>query len=602
MAPVGVCSNRSYSWSKLQQWQRNRYICVQRKNNHIPDIIMKRLLPALLIFASYITSAQIHFADKTNFSGLGGTLLNNGISLGDYDNDGREDIYVSALNGGPNRLYRNMGNLIFQDVSAAAGVNYSGTSKLSSWADIDNDGDADLYVGNRDELDLLYINNGDGTFAEEAALRGIQNPFPASSVLFSDVNRDGWLDLYIGNVNNPNVLYMNDGHGYFNDHTESSGTGDQAVAMGSVFYDFDLDGDDDLYLTHDAQVPYILFENMGNATFQNISQEANVNYAGFGMGVDVADYNLDGYMDMYITNLYDNVLYQNNGDGTFTDVAPLFGVNDPGMGWGTVWADFDNDRYPDIYVSNDTYFSPYPNRLYRNVNAEAFALVSGADPCESPYAGYASVSADLDDDGMMDLLVANNGFPGVQLFENIADTNHYISFRLEGVTSNRDAIGVKIEVHTALGVQYDHVIGNSGWAGNNGRWIHFGLADQTIVEKVLIRWPSGEVEEIEGLTADQKYRIREGEGVITSINHSQTTMKTCRHTQTAEDILISFEPTEEIKALIITDMAGRNITTGYSIMNDQIRISTPALPTGIYQIMLIQQASTCVSRVWHNGN
>ena len=557
---------------------------------------MKRLLPALLLFASYITSAQIHFADKTNFAGLGGTLLNNGLSLGDYDNDGREDIYVSALNGGPNRLYRNMGNLIFQDVSTEAGVNYAGTSKLSSWADIDNDEDADLYVGNRDELDLLYINHGDGTFTEEAALRGIQNPFPASSVLFSDVNRDGWLDLYIGNVNNPNVLYMNNGHGYFNDHTEASGTGDQAVAMGSVFFDFDLDGDDDLYLTHDAQVPYILFENMGDATFQNVSQDANVNYAGFGMGVDVADYNLDGYMDMYITNLYDNVMYQNNGDGTFTDVAPLFGVNDPGMGWGTVWADFDNDRYPDIYVSNDTYFSPYPNRLYRNVDAEAFALVSGADPCESPYAGYAAVSSDLNDDGMMDLLVANNGFPGVQLFENISDTNHYVSFRLEGVASNRDAIGAKIEVHTALGVQHDHVIANSGWAGQNGRWIHFGLADQTLVDKVVIRWPSGEIEEIEALAVDQKYRIREGEGVVTALDQTQRKNETCKTMVADREVSVSFPSASDIKQILVSDISGRNIPVAFTQTADGIKVNLPSISSGIYQVMVVTPDQTCVGR------
>lgn len=554
-----------------------------------------------LVISVLTGQANISFADKTNFAGLGGSLLNNGLSLSDYDNDGREDLYVCALNGGPNRLYRNMGNFIFQEVSATAGVRYTGTSKVSSWADIDNDGDADLYVGNRDEADLLYINQGNGTFIEEAANRGIQNPAPASSVLFSDINRDGWLDLYIGNVNSPNKLYLNNGSGYFSDHTQASGATDLAVAMGSVFFDYDLDGDDDLYLTHDAQVPYILYENMGDATFQNISSAANTNYAGFGMGVDVGDYNLDGYMDMYITNLYDNVLYKNNGDGTFENVGPALGVNDPGMGWGNVFADFDNDRLPDIYVVNDTYFSPYNNVLYHNTGS-GFEIVSEGDPCESPYGGYATVASDLNDDGLVDLLVANNGAPGVQLFQNNSSgTGHYISFYLEGVESNRDAVGAKIEIHTSAGVQYDQVIGNSGWATDNGRWIHFGLADQTSIDKVVIKWPSGQEEQIEDLQADQKFRIREGEGVITSSKEIRGVVKACQMISSDDELNIQWSTPSDIQVINLSDMAGRSIPFTAETTPVEAKIDLPALPSGIYQIMIIQAGQTCVSRFWHVG-
>lgn len=562
---------------------------------------MKYLFLSLTLTTTISLSSQITFIDKTNFAGLGGSHLNNGLALGDYDGDGREDLYVSALNGGPNRLYRNLGNFIFEEVSAQAGVNYAGTSKVSSWADIDNDGDADLYVGNRDERDLLYINKGDGTFREEAAQRGIQNPFPASSVLFSDINRDGWLDLYIGNVNNPNVLYINNGGGYFTDHTQASGAGDQAVAMGSVFFDFDLDGDDDLYLTHDAQVPYILFENMGDMTFTNISANANVNYAGFGMGADVGDFNLDGYMDIYITNLYDNVLYQNMGDGTFENVGETLGVNDPGMGWGNVWGDFDNDRLPDIYVVNDYYFSPYENVLYRNTGT-GFEIASAGDPCESPYAGYATVAADLNDDGRLDLLVANSGAPGVQLFENTtSDLKHYISFYLEGVESNRDAVGAKLEVHTTAGIQYDQVIGNSGWAADNGRWIHFGLADQQVVDKVIIRWPSGVVQQVDELQADRKYRIREGEGVISAIKEIKNAIKTCQTISGEDELSFTFPSAPDIKALNIIDMAGRSIPAKYTLSEEIMKVSLPSLPSGIYQVMVVQADELCVSRFWHLG-
>ena len=501
---------------------------------------MKYILLALTFSTALSVSSQISFSDKTTFAGLGGSALNQGLALGDYDNDGREDLYVSALNGGPNRLYRNMGNFIFQDVSAQAGVNYSGTSKVSSWGDIDNDGDPDLYVGNRDEDDVLYINQGDGTFTEETSARGIYNPAPTSAVLFSDINRDGWLDIYIGNMHQPNIMYLNDGTGHFTDHAEASGATDDAVAMGSVFFDFDLDGDEDLYLPHDAQVPYILYRNDGNVQFTNISSEANVNYAGFGMGAEVGDFNQDGYMDIYITNLYDNVLYQNMGDGTFESVGEAMHVNDYGMGWGSVFADFDNDRLQDIYVSNDFNFSPYENVLYHNLGND-FETVSEGDPCESPYAGYATVASDLNDDGLMDLLVANSGAPGVQLFENVsAVSNHYVAFRLDGVESNSDAIGARIEVHTASGIQYDQVISSSGYAANNGRWIHFGLGDDEVVDLLKIYWPSGAVEEFQNLSADKKFAIIEGIGIFTATKEINNTIKPCQMISSDDALTISF--------------------------------------------------------------
>lgn len=562
---------------------------------------MKYILLALTFSTALSVSSQISFIDKTTFAGLGGTALNQSLALADYDNDGREDLYVSALNGGPNRLYRNMGNFIFQDVSAQAGVNYSGTSKVSSWGDIDNDGDPDLYVGNRDEDDVLYINQGDGTFTEETAARGIYNPAPTSAVLFSDINRDGWLDIYIGNMHQPNIMYLNDGTGHFTDHAEASGATDDAVAMGSVFFDFDLDGDEDLYLPHDAQVPYILYRNEGNVQFTNISSEANVNYAGFGMGAEVGDFNQDGYMDIYITNLYDNVLYQNMGDGTFESVGEAMHVNDYGMGWGSVFADFDNDRLQDIYVSNDFYFSPYENVLYHNLGND-FETVSEGDPCESPYAGYATVASDLNDDGLMDLLVANSGAPGVQLFENVsAVSNHYVAFRLDGVESNSDAIGARIEVHTASGIQYDQVISSSGYAANNGRWIHFGLGDDEVVDLLKIYWPSGAVEQFQNLTADKKFAIIEGIGIFTATKEINNTIKPCQMISSDDALTISFASSSDIQSLQISDVTGKIIPVSYSTTQDEMKVALPELPSGIYNVMVIQPQQTCVSRFWYAG-
>lgn len=543
-----------------------------------------------------IAYGQMAFIDKTQFAGLGGSLINQGLSLADFDGDGREDIYVTALNGGPNRLYRNKGGMIFEEVSQNAGVKYAGNSRVSAWGDIDNDGDPDLYLGNRNEPDILYINQGDGTFSEESSLRGIDNPANTTSVVMADLNMDGWLDVYVSNIQDRNVLYLNQGDGYFTEQAQAAGVDDLAVGMGAVVFDYDLDGDPDIYQCHDAQIPYILFENDGDARFENVSAEAYVNYPGFGMGVDVGDFNLDGYMDMYITNLYDNVLYQNMGDGTFQNVAETYGVNDYGMGWGNVFADFDNDRLPDIYVSNDTYFSPLPNILYRNTGS-GFEIESYGDPSHSPYGGYATVASDLNDDGKLDILIANNGVPGVQLLQNISvHQHHFISFRLEGVQSNRDAIGARLEVHTSAGIQYDQIIGNSGFGAHNGRWIHFGLADQATVEKVVIHWPSGLTQEIASIQADLKYNIREGEGVITSVKNQDIRPVSCQALVSGDKIYVQHNFENGAPDIHLFDIMGRAISTVLSIADNSIQIPPSETGPGIHFIRLSDDRNACVCK------
>ncbi len=239
--------------------------------------------------------------------------------------------------------------------------------------------------------------------------------------------------------------------------------------------------------------------------------------------------------------------------------------------------------------------------LYRNTGT-GFEIASEGDPCESPYAGYATVASDLNDDGRLDLLVANSGAPGVQLFQNTTNNStHYISFHLEGVESNRDALGAKIEVHTAASIQYDQVIGNSGWAADNGKWIHFGLADQEVTDKVIIRWPSGVVQQIDGLQADQKYRIREGEGVISAAREIENPIKTCHAISGDDELNITFPALPVIKSLNISDMAGRIIPASYALSQEVVNVELPSLPSGVYQVMVVQSDEVCVSRFWHAG-
>ena len=477
---------------------------------------------ALLLFGLILSGSagrsQANFQDVSAQAGINNTGNNYGVAIGDYDNDGREDVYVSR-NTLPNLLYRNNGDGTFTDMAEDAGVAHRGTTICSAWGDIDNDGDLDLYLGNRDEPNMLYLNNGDGSFTDISESAGVNTLYRTRAVLFGDIDQDGFVDLYVANMTAYNYMFRNNGDNTFTDITEFSNTQDFGVAMGSLFFDYDNDGDLDLYLTHDANQPNILYRNDGGGRFANVSEQSNANYAGQGMGVDVGDMNNDGFLDLYITNLYENALLVNNGDGTFSEMAAGAGVDDRGMGWGTLWLDCDNDGLQDIYVSNDSYFSPYPNLLYHNLGDNTFQAISADTPLASMFGGYGAASADFNDDGRVDIFLANSGSNGGnQLFVNLTDNdNNWVKVKLIGTQSNRAAIGARVEVEAGGKTMIDEVTAGASYASHNSFVLHFGLGDATIIDRVRIRWPNGLVEDHEHLYPNSTYSFTERETMVSDI-------------------------------------------------------------------------------------
>lgn len=487
---------------------------------------MKQFCAKLLLLALWPASslsAQPPFSDGSTAAGIGHPGRNYGVAFGDFDGDGGEDIYISRHNA-PNLLYRAVGQGRFEEVAQAAGVAHAGTTTVSTFADIDNDGDLDLYLGNRDEDNILYRNNGDGTFTDISAVAGVNSGFRTRAVLFGDVDRDGWVDLYVANMNAPNFLYHNNADGTFTNIIEQANAQDYGVAMGSLFFDYDNDGDLDLYLTHDANQPNILYRNDGSGHFENTSAYSGANIAAQGMGVDFADVNNDGYFDLYITNLYSNELLLNDGDGTFSLATAQAGVGDLGMGWGTVFLDYDNDGWTDLYAVNDYYFAPFYNVLYRNTGGGTFEAVGAGSPVESPLAGYGVAAGDVNADGFPDLVLANAGSnDGNQLLLNMAQgNNHFVKVQLEGTLSNRSAIGARVVVEAGGHRQMDEVCAGSGYASQNSFALHFGLGAAAVIDRLEIFWPSGEVEAYEGLAADQSYRFTETSGFVTAAPEEDT--------------------------------------------------------------------------------
>ena len=552
---------------------------------------MYRTLP-FLIFTSFLVSTlghgQIQFADVTNQSGLAFIGKNYGASTVDYNQDGWEDVFAISHDQ-PCRLYQNNGNGTFTDVAPALGIDYVGTPNAAGWADVNNDGFLDLLIANRNENNVFYLAKEDGSFVEHTFLSGLLSGGQVRALLFSDVNLDGLIDIYLARINRENIFYLNVGNGQFINFTSASGALDSQISMGAVFFDYDNDGDPDLYLTHDADQPNILYQNDGNGFFTDVSEGSGANIGTNGMGVDVADVNQDGWLDIYVTNLSYNSLLINNGDGTFYETGQDAGVGDPGMGWGCTFLDVNNDGWQDIYAANDSYFAPLANILYQNQQDLTFTIVSEGSPLESMQPGYGVASLDFDNDGLIDIYLTNYvGEKGNQLFRNdYSELGNWVKLNLQGTASNRNAIGARVTLEANNMVLVDEILGTSGYATQNSFILHFGLGLYEQVDRLTIRWPNGLEETFEGLPVNANYNFVEGEGAFTtSVNE-----------QLAKEIEVNILPNpfseqinievneNDITEISVLDIYGKVLKykkLEIPMNNYQLFMEKNAFPTGIY--------------------
>lgn len=457
------------------------------------------------------------FIDVSTQGGVNSLGSNYGVALGDFDNDGDDDIYVSKTNSEANLLFKNLGNFSFVEIGSSAGVDYSGNTYTAVWGDLDNDGYLDLYLGNKNEPNILYHNNGDGTFSNISGSANIRDNGGALSVNIGDLNNDGWLDIYVANINSQNVLYSNNQDGTFTDITLTSGATDTDIAMGSMLFDFDNDNDLDIYLSHDAKQPNKLYENMGNGTFEEVGAKTKTNVEVFGMGTEFADFNNDGLFDIYLCNLFENTLLINQGDGTFKDISSSSSTNDSGMGWGVTSLDYNNDSYTDIYIANNSYYSPHPNLIYKNNGDLSFESIA-EEPTASMFAGYGVASGDLNHDGSLDIVLANSGENGgLQIFKNMSNIeSKWVQVKLKGIISNLNAIGARIKVKTSYGVQVRQVAAGTGYVSQNSMTQHFGLGAVEHIDELTIYWPSGVIDVYENLEINTIHTFEEGKNTITS--------------------------------------------------------------------------------------
>jgi enediyne biosynthesis protein E4 len=483
------------------------------------------------LWASPRSSLAVLYVDVTSSAGinhtqakvtqLGPYRMTGGATAGDFDNDGWVDLFVTRIDD-TDILYRNLGNGTFQDVSASAGFTSNLPTNGAAFADIDNDGDQDLYLTTvQDGRFYLYINDGAGGFTEQAVSRGAQvqvaSGTKGQSVAMGDYDRDGYLDILTGAwgqpaSNNASRLLRNLGAaapGSYEDVTAASGL-DQFPTSTSFrfsprFADMDNDGRPDVVIAADFGNSQ-LFWNNGDGTFTDGTVPAGVGTDNNGMGSTVADFDADGDLDWFVTAVWaggqgdfdgGNRLYVNNGDRTFTDGTDAAGVRDAGWGWGTSFLDYDNDGDLDLIATNgwEEFVINDPTTLWQNNNG-VFTDVSVATGITDTDMGRGLLTLDYDNDGDLDVLVVNNASQPILYRNDGGNGNNWLRVKTQGTISNRDGIGARITVDPDSSITGDEMTreidGGSNFLAQSEKVGHFGLGTNgNTIDRVTIRWPSG---------------------------------------------------------------------------------------------------------------
>ena len=437
-----------------------------------------------------------------NLTGIGLDDVSNnwGSAWGDYDNDGFVDLFVTNYEtNAPNLLYHNNGDGSFTKVSTGAITTDLASSLAASWGDYDNDGDLDLYVANNiGYQNFLYRNNGNGSFTKIANDPVVNDLGYAHGVSWVDYDRDGFLDLFVADYFSTkfNQLYHNNGDGTFTKETNSAPVLEAGFSVSGIWGDYNNDGYPDLFITNTENSNNSLYENKGDGQFLKINTGAIVTDGGSSVGASWGDYNNDGHLDLFVANAgdQDNFLYTNNGDGSFTRETSGVIVNDGGHSHGSAWADYDNDGDLDLFVSND---QGQDNFLYSNNGDGTFSKTINQitqDSGDSFGAGW----ADIDNDGDVDLFIANHNSNENFVYENSrGKCQSKFCVILEGTNSNRSAIGTKVHVKSTIyGTsvwQMRELSGQTGGGigGQNELKTIFGLGNATAIDSVIIEWSSG---------------------------------------------------------------------------------------------------------------
>jgi enediyne biosynthesis protein E4 len=446
----------------------------------------------------YHQKADGTFEDVTAKAGLQGVGYGMGVAVGDYDNDGYEDLFVTAYGG--NRLYHNNADGTFTDITEQAGVKGSGWSTSAAWVDLDGDGLLDLVVLRYMQWDF----NDPWCGERKEGYRSFCHPDQFQPIA--------------------PLVYHNEGNGHFSEVAKQVGMSQPGKGLGIAIGDFNGDGHIDVFMANDS-VPEFLYQNKGDGTFEDVAlmSQAALDADGHtyaGMGVDFADYDNDGWPDLVVSDLAYQMyaLYHNSGDGTFnyvTETSGLGSISRFHSGWGLRFIDYDNDGWKDLLIGQahvlDTVEVSYPQLRYReqmlllrNTSQNFVDVSREAGPVfQQRWVTRGLAVGDINNDGRVDAVISTNGGP-IHVLRNDTETPyHWLTLNLIGHKSNRDAIGSVVKVTTAAGTQYATVTTTSSYLSASEKRVHFGLGAETKIQEVEIRWPSGIVQKLVNVGVDK---------------------------------------------------------------------------------------------------
>lgn len=579
---------------------------------------MNRLLFFFILIVQY-SFGQIEFRNEESLlfdaeTVYGTTMLGPSISFFDYDNDGWDDITIPASSTSDFQFFKNVeGSFEKEDLSISSdGI----ASRHAIWVDYDNDGDNDFFATSDLGYLWLFRNDGGGSFVEVTDTSGLPSvaiPYWGSS--WGDYNNDGILDVFISvrdaDQIHGNLLYQGNGDDTFTNVTVSSGISSEGyITFCSSFFDYDNDGDQDIYTANDkCTTPNTLYRNNGDGTFTDVSVATGTNLYMSAMSTTIDDFNNDGWLDIYVTNFYPpfeddatvgNAYLLNNGDGTFSNIALENGTRFDSIGWGTVCIDVSNNTHKDLYVSGSVDGSDgrLSNVLYMNDGQGNYSIPTESGFEDDDKISFSNAIGDIENDGLQDIVVINTENAPISLWSNKTVTNNnWLKIKLQGTTSNRMGIGSTIKLGLGDDTYYGYTLCGEGYMNQNSSAEFFGLGPASSVDYIEVAWLSGMVDRIENIDANQTITILEGSNPLNTESFNTSNFNIYPN-PTSSNINITYTGSAKVIDVYIVDIQGKIIKERkFETGNQEKHIDVSDIASGVYFLSILEEDKKTVRKI-----
>lgn len=560
----------------------------------------------ILYFSSPKLIAQTLFVDRAAEQGIthyyGQGAAGGGVSFADFDQDGWDDLTLASQEGNTVAFYRNV-NGVFTLLTPL--ISNLDEVKQILWIDIDNDGDKDLFLTSINAVNRLYENLGDLQLKDITAEAGLlMEPTDSYGAVMADIDRDGWLDIYVTeralNFNsNRNYLYRNLGNNTFEEVAEAWGLDDPGKApFFPAFFDMNNDNWPDVYIAQDKSQGNTLLLHRGTEnSFTDISVAASANLIMNAMGIAIGDYNCDGWQDLYISNTpHGNALLANDQMGGFVEQAEATGTTFNGTAWGTHFLDADNDGFEDLYVSGMGVGTDLVSSAFYYNDQQGSFYVDEAGFVGDTVSSFGNAIGDYNNDGSLDILVVNTNVFPAQLWSNEGSNGQgWLKIKLEGVISNREGIGARVDLYSEEHYQIRYQHGGMGYLGQNSALLHFGIGESVLIDSLTVTWPTGHIDRFYEVVSNQLLDIQEGSSTDGEIMIDNTLISnTEQREETAtwkvfpnpaqNNIFVQYEG--EVQAqLVIYDLTGQQLET-WRLTGGQSTYPLTGLAAGTYILQL----------------